>query len=127
MVEMGKTAELEVTSAERSGALSGGGMRTIWQLDAGISVAPALDRRVLAASLHRLLEGWRAAERQVAELVDDRENSSPPATSVLLDAIARYRAEYARIFDVIEGLALADEPARFEWSADHDQPAGSAT
>lgn len=122
MVEMGDTAEPEVGSTEHSGVFDGG-MRTTWQLDAGMFVAAALDRRGLAASLRGLLEGWRAAERQVAELADDREATSPPDTSVLLDAIARYRAEHARIFDVLRGMAVGDVRAGSAWAADEDPPA----
>ena len=81
----------------------------VWPLGAGTSAGPALDRRVLADSLHRLLEDWRAAERRVAELVADRETASPQATSMLLDAIATYRAEYQRLAGVLLGLARIDE------------------
>ena len=102
-------AELEIGSTERPDVTSANGMRILWQLDAPMPTVAAPDRRVLAASLVRLLAGWRAAERQVAEMIDDRVAASGREASLLLDAIASYRTEHGRIFDDIRRLVRGDE------------------
>jgi hypothetical protein len=109
VVAMSAAAELEVLSTEHPAASSANGMRILWQLDGGMPEDPAPDRRVLAASLVRVLTAWRAAERQVAELVDDRVAASGREASILLDSIAGYRAEHGRIFDDIRRLVRGDE------------------
>jgi hypothetical protein len=89
----GAAAELEVLSSEQSRVSPGDGTRSMWQVRDGSFAAPAQNRRVLATSLHQLLNHWRAAEREVADA----------------DQVDRYRVEYQRIFGVIRGLAVLDE------------------
>jgi hypothetical protein len=123
MAEICIAAERDLEATERSGAAAATGMRTLWQLDGGMPTAMARQRRALAASLHNLLAGWRAAEREVAQLTADGVTEPPPAAaSVLLESIDRYRADHHRIFDAIRGLATAEEHAPSAWWQDVDGP-----
>ena len=120
---MGIAAERDLVATERSGATPSTGMRSLWQLDGGTYAVSARQRRDLATSLQNLLAGWRAAEREFAQLTADGVTGSPPpAMSVLLETIGRYRAEHRRIFDAIRGLATAEERRPAAWWPDVDSP-----